>query len=127
MEVFTCDILVIGAGAAGLRSAIEAKLQGLDVAITDEELSIRKEGKLHKFVEQVQHLTFNGKAAFKRGQKVSYITERAVFELTENGLLLTEIAPGIELESDILAQMAFRPRISEQLKLMSADCFRCQK
>ncbi len=96
---------------------------GLDVAITQDGVHIRREGLNRKFVEQVQHLTFNGRAAFERGQRVSYITERAVFELNSEGLLLTEIAPGVDLDRDVLQQMAFRPGIASPLGLMDKGLF----
>jgi len=96
---------------------------GLDLSIADGRLQIQQEGRNPKFVEQVQHLTFNGRAAFERGQCVRYISERAVFELTSEGLMLTEIAPGIDLDKDVLAQMAFRPRIASALGLMSSELF----
>ena len=57
------------------------------------------------------------------GQRVSYITERAVFELTAGGLLLTEIAPGVDLDRDVLQRMAFRPGIATPLGLMDASLF----
>lgn len=69
-----------------------------------------------KFVRQVDHLTFNGRYAAKRGQTVYYITERCVFQLTAEGIELIEIAPGLDLERDILSQMAFRPLIADNLK-----------
>jgi propionate CoA-transferase len=97
---------------------------GLRTEIADGRLTIAREGKVRKFVEQVQHLTFSGRAAAARGQRVSYITERAVFELTADGLVLTEIAPGVDLERDVLDQMAFRPELADTLKPMSADLFR---
>jgi len=96
---------------------------GLDLSIADGRLQIRQEGRNPKFVERVQHLTFNGRAAFERGQRVRYISERAVFELTSEGLMLTEVAPGIDLDKDVLAQMAFRPRIASALGLMSSELF----
>ena len=96
---------------------------GLDLTVGDGRLQIRSEGRSRKFVQQVGHLTFNGEAAFQRGQQVLYITERAVFELTENGLLLSEIAPGIDLDRDVLAHMAFRPQIAEPLGRMDTGLF----
>ncbi len=96
---------------------------GADLAIADRRLQIRREGRNPKFVDQVQHLTFNGRAAFARGQKVRYISERAVFELTADGLLLTEIAPGVDLDKDVLKQMTFRPHIASPLGQMSGDLF----
>jgi propionate CoA-transferase len=96
---------------------------GLDLAIDDRRLQIRREGRSRKFVNQVQHLTFNGRAAVARGQEVVYITERAVFELTADGLRLSEIAPGVDLERDVLGQMAFRPAVASPLGRMDPDLF----
>ena len=96
----------------------------LAVAISDGHLKIIKEGALKKFIAVVEQLTFNGKYAFKRGQSVLYVTERCVFRLVESGLELIEIAPGIDLEQDILAHMDFRPAISPTLKTMDARLFR---
>ena len=96
---------------------------GLDLSIEGGRLQIQQDGRHPKFVEQVQHLTFNGRAAFARGQRVRYISERAVFELTSEGLMLTEIAPGIDLHKDVLSRMAFRPRIAPSLGLMSSELF----
>jgi propionate CoA-transferase len=76
-----------------------------------------------KFVPQVEHRTFSGREAFKRGQPVLYVTERAVFGLHERGLELLEIAPDLDLERDILAGMAFRPIIERQPALMDAALF----
>jgi propionate CoA-transferase len=88
------------------------------------ELIIEGENGPCKFVESVQHLTFNGKHAQKQGKSVLYITERCVFELAHDGLELIEIAPGIDLERDILSQMAFRPRVSSDLLRMDARIFK---
>ncbi len=87
------------------------------------ELKISAEGVHRKFVDQVQHRTFSGRYALQRGQRVSYITERAVFQLTPEGLELIEIAPGINLEKDVLGQMDFEPRISRRLAVMDARIF----
>jgi propionate CoA-transferase len=81
----------------------------LSVAIRDGRLAIVQEGNVRKFVADVEHRTFSGSYALKRGQPVLYVTERCVFRLTEAGLELTEVAPGIEIERDILAHMDFRP------------------
>jgi len=96
----------------------------LEVAIADGELKILREGDTAKFVPVVEHRTFSGEYAFKSGQTVLYITERCVFRLIEGGLELIEIAPGIDLERDILGLMAFRPAISPDLKRMDARIFR---
>jgi propionate CoA-transferase len=77
-----------------------------------------------KFVRDVEHRTFSGEYAAKRGQPVLYVTERCVFRLTPDGLELTEIAPGIDLERDILARMDFAPVIREAPRLMDERIFR---
>lgn len=96
----------------------------LDVAIEDGRLKILSEGETGKFVANVEHRTFSGEYAFKRKQSVLYITERCVFRLIESGLELIEIAPGVDLQRDILDRMAFRPAISPDLKTMDARIFR---
>ena len=97
---------------------------GLKEEIRDGRLVILQEGRQKKFVNAVQQITFSGKYARSTHQDVLFITERAVFRLTEEGLLLTEIAPGMELERDILAQMEFTPQIAENLSLMDPRIFR---
>jgi propionate CoA-transferase len=96
----------------------------LAVTINDGNLKVLNEGELTKFVDIVEQRTFSGEYAFKRGQQVLYVTERCVFRLIETGLELIEIAPGIDLESDILNRMAFRPAISSMLKTMDPLIFR---
>jgi propionate CoA-transferase len=87
-------------------------------------LIIRSEGTARKFVETVEHVTFSGTFAAAREQPVLYITERCVFALTPDGLQLKEVAPGIDIERDILAQMDFKPVISGEPELMDARIFR---
>ncbi|MDQ7093152.1 acyl CoA:acetate/3-ketoacid CoA transferase [Desulfosporosinus sp. PR] len=96
---------------------------GLQVGLEEGLLKISREGKIHKLVQAVEHITFSGNYARKKGQKVWFITERAVFKLGERGLVLEEIAPGVDLERDILARMDFRPEISENLKVMNPGLF----
>lgn len=96
---------------------------GLKEEVRDGKLVILEEGKQKKFRKKVQQITFSGDYARSTGQKVMYITERAVFELTEKGLLLTEIAPGIDLQKDILDQMEFMPVIAPDLRQMDARIF----
>ncbi|MBK0399361.1 acyl CoA:acetate/3-ketoacid CoA transferase [Limibaculum sp. M0105] len=86
---------------------------GLDVAIEDGQLAIRTEGRAQKFREAVEQITFSGSRAARLGQPVLYVTERCVFELAPDGLRLAEVAPGVDIERDILAQMAFQPVIDE--------------
>ena len=93
------------------------------IEITNNGLNIIEDGNMVKFVNDVEQVTFSGKYAVKTNQPVLYITERAVFELTENGLMLTEIAPGVDLQKHILDKMEFAPIISESLKLMDLAVF----
>ena len=99
----------------------------LDVSLQDGRLQIRSEGSTRKFVQAVEHRTFSGREACKRGQRVLYVTERCVFQLKPDGnqgsLELIEIAPGIDLERDVLAHMDFMPAISPHLRLMDAALF----
>lgn len=95
----------------------------LEVAVADGQLRILTEGRSRKFVEEVEHRTFSGDYARRRGQPVLYVTERCVFSLTAEGLTLVEIAPGVDLERDILAHMAFRPVISPHLREMDSRIF----
>jgi propionate CoA-transferase len=97
---------------------------GLEIEITDGKVKILKEGKHRKFKAQVEQITFSGKYAKKKGQYVLYVTERCVFALHPGGLTLIEIAPGIDLEKDILAFMDFKPNISKDCKLMPAELFK---
>ncbi len=97
---------------------------GLEVAMEEGRLRIVQEGTTPKFVAQVEHRTFSGEVSFRKGQRVLYITERCVFRLTGQGLELIEIAPGVDLERDILAHMAFRPVIAADLRLMPDCIFR---
>jgi propionate CoA-transferase len=97
---------------------------GLKEAVEDGKLVITEEGKAKKFIEKVGHVTFSGAYSQEKGQKALYITERAVFEIRNGVLTLTEIAPGVDLEKDILSQMLFKPAIAEDLKEMDARIFR---
>jgi propionate CoA-transferase len=96
---------------------------GLKTEIKDGELHILQEGANQKFVSSVEQITFSGKFASERYQPALYVTERCVFELTKKGLQLIEIAPGIDLEKDILGQMRFEP-IVEHPVLMDPRIFR---
>ncbi|MFC7053289.1 acyl CoA:acetate/3-ketoacid CoA transferase [Hansschlegelia quercus] len=96
---------------------------GLEIEIADGKLNIIQEGRSHKFLKQVEQNTFSGPYACERGQPVIYVTERCVFELTEDGLELIEVAPGIDIERDILAHMDFKPIVKAPV-LMDARIFR---
>jgi propionate CoA-transferase len=93
------------------------------VELLNDALNVLSNGPVKKFVTQVQHLTFNGQRSLENGQKIYYITERAVFRLTEDGLYLELIAPGIDIQKDILDQMGFVPIIDPQPKLLDAKLF----
>ena len=86
-------------------------------------LRIVQDGTTHKFVHAVEHRTFSGAHAAARGQQVLFITERCVFALTPQGLVLQEIAPGVHLDRDILAQMDFTPLMEQPPRLMDARIF----
>ncbi len=97
---------------------------GLEIAVKGGVLKILKEGSTRKFIQEVEHRTFSGEVAFRQGQRVLYVTERCVFRLIENGLELIEIAPGVDLDRDILAHMGFTPAIAPELRLMREGIFR---
>jgi propionate CoA-transferase len=90
--------------------------QGLELAIDGSGVRVLREGSLPKFVPEVREISFNGSLARERGQRVRYVTDRAVFALEDDGLELIEVAPGIDVERDVLGQMGFRPRVAEQLR-----------
>ena len=96
----------------------------LEVAIADGQLKILEDGHGAKFVAQVEQRTFAGSIALERGQPVLYVTERCVFRLTAAGMELVEIAPGVDLQRDILDRMDFRPIVREPLPTMDARIFR---
>ncbi len=96
---------------------------GLKIVIDNDQVIIDSEGKVQKFVDLVEHVTFSGPYSQKTGQRVLYITERCVFELTPKGMTLVEIAPGIDIERDILAHMAFSPIIGDPPQLMDPRIF----
>jgi propionate CoA-transferase len=95
----------------------------LELKYRDGALQIVRDGNIRKFVRKVEHVTFSGDVARKSAKPVLYITERCVFRLTSGGLELTEIAPGVELDRDILAKMDFKPLIAKNLSLMDSRIF----
>jgi len=96
----------------------------LRVATADGKLAILEEAKARKFVETVEHVTFSGAYATARGQHALYVTERCVFTLSPDGLELVEVAPGIDIDRDILGLMDFKPAIPHDPRLMDARIFR---
>lgn len=97
---------------------------GLQTAVEDGKLNILQEGRTVKFLKEVEQETFSGPFALESRRPVTFITERAVFSLEPRGLVLTEIAPGVDIVRDILPHMEFAPIISENLKEMDAAIFR---
>jgi propionate CoA-transferase len=95
---------------------------GLEVRIGEGRLAIVREGRASKFSAHVEQITFAGRQAAAQGQRVLYVTERCVFELTPRGLVLAEVAPGIDVQRDILDRMAFAP-IVESPRTMEPRLF----
>jgi len=115
---------VISAGAPRVFFAGKFTASGLKESVNSSGLSILKEGDTIKFVNRVYKILFNGGIALKDGKKVMYITERAVFSLSKNGLILEELAPGIDLDRDVLDKMEFKPVISKEMRYMDSRIFR---
>ena len=97
---------------------------GLKTSIKDGKLIIENEGREPKFIKQVEQITFSGNFAAEKGQPVMYITERAVFELRKDGVYLTEVAPGIDIKTQIIDVMGFEPKIDGEVKLMDERIFK---
>ena len=98
--------------------------KGLQTQVEDGRMKILQEGKIRKFVDEVEQITFNAQLAVQEGHEIYYITERAVFKREKDYVALIEVAPGIDLEKDVLANMGFRPVICENLKVMDERIFR---
>lgn len=96
---------------------------GAKMHIQDGRLVISKEGKIAKIVPKVDQVSFSGRRARAQGQEISYVTERGVLRLLEDGLVLTEIAPGLDLKRDVLDQAGTPIRVAPDLKLMNARLF----
>jgi propionate CoA-transferase len=97
---------------------------GTQIEIADSKLCVRAEGSIKKVVGRVQHISFNASDAFRSGRPVIYVTERAVFQLRESGLVLTEIAPGVDLRRDILAALPSTITADQNVKTMDPRIFR---
>ncbi|MDO5515914.1 MAG: malonate decarboxylase subunit alpha [Clostridium sp.] len=96
---------------------------GLEISVKDGKMKILKEGINKKFVHDVNQITFNGRLATENDEDIIYVTERAVFKLFRDGLHIIEIAPGIDLENDILDLMEFKPVIDRNISVMDEYCF----
>jgi acyl CoA:acetate/3-ketoacid CoA transferase len=96
---------------------------GLELALESGKLRIVKEGKARKFMRAVEHVTFSGRRARIHRQDIMYVTERCVIKLEPAGLTVTEIAPGVDLARDVLAQADIELRVSPNLKTMDTRLF----
>jgi propionate CoA-transferase len=99
---------------------------GLEVEISDGQLTISREGAVSKFVDGCQMVCFSGGQAVAHGQEITYITERAVFRLAADGVVLVEVAPGIDIEADVLARAAFPIRVASDVAVMDPRLFRAE-
>jgi hypothetical protein len=95
--------------------------------ILKDQLVIAKEGKVKKLVNEVEQVSFSGRRAISQGQDITYVTERCVMRLTDNGIVVTEIAPGIHLERDVLDQSEFRLKVAPDLKTMDPSLFQPER
>jgi propionate CoA-transferase len=109
-------------GAKRLVFCCSFRAGGLKIGVDGTDLKIENEGQFCKFVQQVDQVCFHGPTAAAKGQEVLYVTERAVFSLTPNGLELIEVASGISIQEEILAQMDFQPIVNNPA-LMPSSCF----
>jgi acyl CoA:acetate/3-ketoacid CoA transferase len=96
---------------------------GLETRIAGGRIEIIREGRHRKFVERVHQVTFSAARARAQGQRVVYVTERAVFELGPDGPVLVEIAPGLDLQRDVIGQLDFRPAVATPVRTMSPSLF----
>ena len=96
----------------------------VSIAGKDGQVVVATEGRARKFLAEVEQITFSGTYSAKRGQRVLYVTERAVFELVDGVMTVIEVAPGIDLQRDVLDLMDFTPAVSEHLAPMPAGIFR---
>ena len=97
---------------------------GAKFSIADGKLTIEKEGRIPKIVDEVDHVSFSGRRGVAQGQDVTYITERCVLKLRPEGLVVTEVAPGIDLERDVLRQAQTPLRVADDLRPMADRLFR---
>ena len=94
-----------------------------EIDVCKNRIKIIQDGPITKFVENVYKISFSGYQAAKSGQEIMYVTERAVFRLDKNELILEEIAPGIDIEKDVLSHMNFKPKLSTEIKEMDGRLF----
>jgi len=99
---------------------------GLEVRAAKGRLTIVHDGRFQKCVAETQHVTFNGRRAAEQGQEIWYVTERCVFRLSSNGLVLVEVAPGVDVERDIRSKVGFTLLVSPDCKPMDERIFRAE-
>ena len=97
---------------------------GAKIALENGTVRVEKEGKVRKLVERVEQISFSGRRAIAQGQDITYVTERCVLKLTPRGLMVTEIAPGIDLRRDVMEQAEFPLLVADDLKLTPAAVLR---
>ena len=102
----------ITAGTRDLILLCGVRAGGARLQVTGEGVRVERQGRVPRFVPQVRERTFSARAARARGARVRYLTDRCAFELGPSGLVLSEVAPGIDVERDVLAQMEFRPQVA---------------
>lgn len=118
---------VIAGGAPRIYFAGSFTAGANEINISNDRLQIKRDGSISKFVKNVFKVFFSGRQGIKQGHEILYVTERAVFSLTKDGVSLEEFAPGVDLDKDILAKMDFVPLISPSLKDMDERLFRQRK
>ncbi len=99
-------------------------IKGMETEYANGALIIKKEGGIQKFIDSVEQISFSGEIAVEDGKEILYVTERCVFRLTPKGLMITEIAPGMDIEKDIIANMGFKPLIADDMILMKPEFFK---
>jgi propionate CoA-transferase len=109
---------VIAGGSPRIYFAGSFTAGGAKIEVGKEGIKIRSDGKIKKFVRKVFRNFFSGNQALQFGKEVAYFTERAAFRLGPEGLVLTEVAPGVDLDRDVLAKMEFKPKFGKDLKVM---------
>jgi len=129
-EKIMATLTVSSKGQIVLPAGVRRRLglgAGAKMEIKDGKLVIEKEGKIKKLVKACEQITFSGRRGVAQGQDVTYITERCVMKLTPDGIVVTEIAPGVSLQENIIDQSEFPLIISPKLKVMDTKFFRDKK
>ena len=103
---------------------VEPVSAGARLEVGDGKLKILQEGKSRKLVNAVEHVTFSGQMARSRGQRVTYVTERCVLSLDAGGITVREVAPGVDVQRDVVAQSEVPLRVASDLKTMDSALFR---